>query len=84
VVLDRVGTADGTAAADSYVIADRQTDRFVGILGLGRRAADRPGYVTGNGGELELSYVPRRAPGASGWRSRRRRDRSQLRLCRSG
>lgn len=58
--LDRAGMTSTTAAAGSYVIADRQTDRFVGLLGLGRRAADRPGHVTGDGGELELSYVLRR------------------------
>jgi RimJ/RimL family protein N-acetyltransferase len=58
--LDSVGTVNTTALPGSYVIADRQTDRLVGILGLGRRPADHPGHVTPEGGELELSYVLRR------------------------
>jgi RimJ/RimL family protein N-acetyltransferase len=64
--LDQAGTAGTTAAAGSYVIADRQTDRLVGILGLGRRAAGRPGHVTREGGELELSYVLRRGAWGAG------------------
>jgi RimJ/RimL family protein N-acetyltransferase len=58
--LDQAGTAGATAAAGSYIIADRQTDRLAGTLGLSRRAADRPGHVTSEGEELELSYVLRR------------------------
>jgi RimJ/RimL family protein N-acetyltransferase len=64
--LDQAGTASTTAAAGSYVIADRQADRFAGILGLGRRAADRPGHATREGGELELSYVLRRGAWGTG------------------
>jgi RimJ/RimL family protein N-acetyltransferase len=64
--LDQAGTASATAAAGSYVIADRQTGGFVGFLGLGRRAADRPGHVTGEGSELELSYVLRRGAWGAG------------------
>jgi RimJ/RimL family protein N-acetyltransferase len=64
--LDRAGTAGTTAAAGSYIIADKQTDRLVGILGIGRRTADRPGHVTENGGELELSYVLRRCAWGTG------------------
>jgi RimJ/RimL family protein N-acetyltransferase len=64
--LDRAGTASTTAAAGSYIIADKQTDRLVGTLGLGRRTADRPGHVTGEGGELELSYVLRRGAWGTG------------------
>lgn len=64
--LDQAGTASTTAAAGSYIIADRQTDRLVGILGLGHRAADRPGHVTREGGELELSYVLRRGAWGAG------------------
>jgi RimJ/RimL family protein N-acetyltransferase len=64
--LDAAGTAGATAAAGSYVIADGQTDRFVGILRLDRRAADRPGHVTGEGRELELSYVLRRGAWGAG------------------
>jgi RimJ/RimL family protein N-acetyltransferase len=60
--LDQAGTASTTAAAGSYVIADRLTDQFIGILGLSRRPPARPGHVTDEGGELELSYVLR--PGA--------------------
>jgi RimJ/RimL family protein N-acetyltransferase len=57
--LDQAGTGAATAAAGSYVIADRQADRFAGLLGLSRRPAGRPGHVTGEGGELELPYVLR-------------------------
>jgi RimJ/RimL family protein N-acetyltransferase len=64
--LDRAGTASATAAAGSYIIADRQTDRLVGTLGLSRRTADRPGHVTDEGGELELSYVLRRGAWGTG------------------
>src|SRR5260221_7155896 len=64
--LDAAGTASATAEAGSYVIADGQTDRFVGTLRLDRRAADRPGHVTGEGGELELSYVLRRRAWGAG------------------
>jgi RimJ/RimL family protein N-acetyltransferase len=64
--LDAAGTASATAAAGSYVIADGETDRFVGILALARRAADRPGHVTGEDGELELSYVLRRSAWGAG------------------
>ena len=64
--LDQTGTASTTALAGSYVIADRQTDRFIGILALARRAADRPGHVTSEGGELELSYVLRHSDWGTG------------------
>jgi RimJ/RimL family protein N-acetyltransferase len=64
--LDQAGTAGATAAEGSYVIADKQTDRLIGILGLGRRPASRPGHVTGDGGELELSYVLRRSAWGAG------------------
>ncbi|MCP2170051.1 GNAT family N-acetyltransferase [Goodfellowiella coeruleoviolacea] len=64
--LDTVGTANTTAQPGSYVIADRQTDQLVGILGLGRRSADHPGHVTPEGGELELSFVLRRGAWGAG------------------
>jgi RimJ/RimL family protein N-acetyltransferase len=64
--LDQAGTAAATAADGGYVIADRQTDQFLGILGLGRREAGRPGHVTSEGGELELSYVLRRGAWSTG------------------
>lgn len=64
--LDAAGTASASAEAGSYVIADVQTDRFVGTLRLDRRAAGRPGHVTGEGGELELSYVLRRGAWGAG------------------
>jgi RimJ/RimL family protein N-acetyltransferase len=60
------GTAGATAEAGSYVIADGQTDQFVGTLRLDRRAGDRPGHVTGKGRELELSYVLRRGAWGAG------------------
>ena len=64
--LDRARTGGTTAAEGSYVIAERQADRFLGILGLSRREAGRPGHVTGEGGELELSYVLRRGSWGAG------------------
>ena len=64
--LDAAGTAGATAAAGSYVIADSQAGQFVGTLRLDRRAAGRPGHVTGEGGELELSYVLRRRAWGAG------------------
>ena len=64
--LDVAGTAGATAEAGSYVIADGQTDQFVGTLRLDRRAGDRPGHVTGKGRELELSYVLRRGAWGAG------------------
>lgn len=64
--LDTVGTAGVTALPGGYVIADRETDRLVGILGLSRRPADRPGHVTPEGEELELSYVLRRGAWGTG------------------
>lgn len=65
-LLDQIGAPAATAAPGSYVIADAGTDRLIGILGLGRRPPGRPGHVTGGGGELELSYVLRRAAWGSG------------------
>ena len=73
--LDQAGTARIAAAAGSYVIADRQTDRLVGILGLGRRAAGRPGHVTGEGGSWSCPTCCGAAPGAPGSRLRPRRPR---------
>ncbi|WP_020416695.1 GNAT family N-acetyltransferase [Amycolatopsis sp. ATCC 39116] len=64
--LDQAGAAATTAEPGSYVIADKQTDRFVGVLGLAPRAAGRPGHVTPEGGELELSYVLRRGAWGAG------------------
>ncbi len=40
-----------------FVIADRATDVLLGTVQLMRRAADRPGHVTSDGGELELGYL---------------------------
>ncbi|RSN05663.1 GNAT family N-acetyltransferase [Nonomuraea sp. WAC 01424] len=64
--LDAAGTAAATSAPGSYVIAGRTTNRLLGTLALDRRAADRPGHVTADGGELELSYVLRRAAWGGG------------------
>ncbi|MFI7470486.1 GNAT family N-acetyltransferase [Nonomuraea sp. NPDC049646] len=64
--LDTAGTAAATAAPGAYVIADLVTDRLLGTLALDRRAAGRPGHVTGDGEELELSYVLRRPAWGNG------------------
>ncbi|WP_063046082.1 GNAT family N-acetyltransferase [Nocardia pseudovaccinii] len=58
--LDAVGTANVTANPGVYVIADRKTNRLIGTLMLNRRSADQPGHLTGDGEELELTYLLRR------------------------
>lgn len=70
--LDQAGTAATTAAAGSYVIADRQADRFVGILGLSSRPAGRPRHVTGEGGDWNCPMCCGATPGAPDWRLRPR------------
>ncbi|MFI6725542.1 GNAT family N-acetyltransferase [Streptomyces atratus] len=50
----------------TYVIADKETDRFIGTLVLDRRSADLPGHVTKEGGELELTYLLRRGSWGTG------------------
>lgn len=50
----------------TYVIADKETDRFIGTLALDRRSADLPGHVTEEGGELELSYLLRHGSWGAG------------------
>lgn len=50
----------------TYVIADKETDRFIGTLVLDRRSADLPGHVTEKGAELELSYLLRRGSWGAG------------------
>jgi RimJ/RimL family protein N-acetyltransferase len=64
--LDEIGPANVTAAAGSYVIADKATDDFLGTLELKRRAADLPGHVTEDGEELELGYLLRRRAWGAG------------------
>ncbi|GAA3669972.1 GNAT family N-acetyltransferase [Nonomuraea antimicrobica] len=64
--LDAIGVANATSAPGSYVIADHTTDRLIGTLMLDRRPAERPGHVTEEGGELELSYVLRRGAWGAG------------------
>ncbi|GAA4616605.1 GNAT family N-acetyltransferase [Actinoallomurus liliacearum] len=64
--LDAFGTANTTSEPGSFVIADNPTHGLIGILGLGRRSADRPGHLTEDGEELELSYVLRRSAWGAG------------------
>ncbi|MEV5708647.1 GNAT family N-acetyltransferase [Actinoallomurus sp. NPDC052274] len=64
--LDAFGTANTTSEPGSFIIADNSTHRLIGILGLGRRSADRPGHLTEDGEELELSYVLRRGAWGAG------------------
>ncbi|MDQ2709242.1 MAG: GNAT family N-acetyltransferase [Actinomycetota bacterium] len=59
--LDTLGAANTTSKPGSYVIADNTTNRLIGTLMLDRRSADRPGHITEEGEELELSYVLRRS-----------------------
>ncbi|MFI9629427.1 GNAT family N-acetyltransferase [Streptomyces sp. NPDC052042] len=69
-VVEQYFVANGISAIagepGTYVIADKETDRFIGTLVLDRRAADRPGHVTTEGGELELSYLLRRGTWGAG------------------
>ncbi|WEV23884.1 GNAT family N-acetyltransferase [Streptomyces sp. 71268] len=62
--VERYFAANGVGAvadkAGAYVIADRDSDACLGTLVLDRRAADLPGHVTEEGGELELTYLLRR------------------------
>lgn len=64
--LDTLGTANTTSKPGSYVIADNTTNRLIGTLMLDRRSADRPGHITEDGEELELSYVLRRSAWGAG------------------
>lgn len=50
----------------TYVIADKETDRFIGTLVLDRRSADLPGHITEEGGELELAYLLRHGSWGAG------------------
>ncbi|MGW3209260.1 GNAT family N-acetyltransferase [Streptomyces sp. NPDC001135] len=68
-VVEQYFEANGISAIagkpGTYVIADKETDRFIGTLVLDRRATDLPGHVAKEGGELELSYLlPRGSWGA--------------------
>lgn len=64
--LDAVGVANVTNAPGAYVIADRATDRFLGMASLSRRPAGKPGHVEDDGEELELTYVLRRGAWGNG------------------
>ena len=55
--LDEIGTANVTAAAGAFVIADRATDDLIGTLELKRSPADLPVHVAEEGQELELGYL---------------------------
>ncbi|MGN2638522.1 GNAT family N-acetyltransferase [Nocardia takedensis] len=58
--LDAIGTANATAAPRVFVIAENECDNLLGTLALTRRSAERPGRLSAEGGELELSYLLRR------------------------
>jgi RimJ/RimL family protein N-acetyltransferase len=64
--LETAGAAGVTADPGAYVIADRETSLLLGTLMLSRRANGRPGHLTGNGEELELSYVLRHGAWGAG------------------
>ncbi|MCK9895411.1 GNAT family N-acetyltransferase [Frankia sp. AgB32] len=64
--LDTSGIENATAKPGSYVIARNGTDRLIGTLMLARRPADRPGHVTDDRDELELSYTLRREEWGAG------------------
>ncbi|WP_037807220.1 GNAT family N-acetyltransferase [Streptomyces sp. NRRL S-1448] len=63
---DANGISAIAGSPGTYVIADPETDRFIGTLVLDRRSADLPGHVTEEGGELELTYLLRRGSWGSG------------------
>ncbi|MDX3227617.1 GNAT family N-acetyltransferase [Streptomyces sp. ME19-01-6] len=56
---DANGISAITSKPGTYVIADKETNRFIGTLVLDRRSADLPGHVTQEGTELELTYLLR-------------------------
>lgn len=60
------GAANATATPGHFVIADKVTDELIGTFELKRRAADEPGHVTDDGGELELGYLLRRRAWGAG------------------
>lgn len=64
--LDTLGTANTTAKPGTYVIVGNTTNRLIGTLMLDRRSADRPGHITEEGEELELSYMLRRSAWGAG------------------
>jgi RimJ/RimL family protein N-acetyltransferase len=55
--LDEAGVAAVTDSAGSYVIADRETDAFIGTVSLTRRGVHHPGHLGPSGEELELAYT---------------------------
>lgn len=63
---DANGTSAIAAKPGTYVIADKETDQFIGTLVLDRRPADLPGHVTKEGSELELTYLLRRGSWGAG------------------
>jgi RimJ/RimL family protein N-acetyltransferase len=63
---DAMGVAHITDKPGTFVVADRTTDDLVGVLLIHRRPVDLPGHVTEEGGELELTYVLRRAAWGTG------------------
>ncbi|MFF5959470.1 GNAT family N-acetyltransferase [Streptomyces luteogriseus] len=63
---DAMGVAHVTDKPGTFVVADRTTDDLVGVLLIHRRPVDLPGHVTEEGGELELTYVLRRAAWGAG------------------
>ncbi|KOW00126.1 acetyltransferase [Streptomyces sp. NRRL B-1140] len=58
---DAMGVAHLTDEPGTFVVADRTTDDLAGVLLIHRRPLALPGHVTEEGGELELTYVLRRA-----------------------
>lgn len=66
---DAVGVATMTSNPGTFVIADKVTDGLIGTLMLDRRSPDRPGHVTEDGHELELSYGLRRQSWGAGFAS---------------
>ena len=59
--LDEAGVAAATESAGSYVIADRETDAFIGTVSLTRRGVHHPGHLGPSGEELELAYTLNRS-----------------------
>jgi RimJ/RimL family protein N-acetyltransferase len=55
--LDEAGVAAATNSAGSYLIADKETDTFIGTVSLTRRGLHHPGHLGPSGEELELAYT---------------------------
>ncbi|MFI9388786.1 GNAT family N-acetyltransferase [Kutzneria sp. NPDC052558] len=62
-----IGMANLTAAAGLYVIADKESDVFLGTVQLMRPPADQPGHLTEGAEEIEPGYLLHRSAWGRGY-----------------